>query len=275
MSVLPTFFVIGAAKSGTTSFHSYLAAHPELDMSSVKEPAVFASGGALDSGYAHLFTGRGRQRGESSAVYSQFPRWPGIPERIAQAVPEARFVYLVRDPIERAVAHHAQHVADGKERRPLVEALADWEREDSLYICPSRYATQLKQYLRHFDETRFIVIDQRELLSDRRSCLERVFAFLEVDAAFDDAAFDRELNPSRAKRTPTNVGRRLEDTALYRFARSARLPGPVRSSIRRVVSRPVRGSLPEPLAAPLREGLYDEVAWLRGFSGQGFGSWSL
>jgi len=37
----PNLFVIGAMKSGTTSLHSYLAAHPQVFMSTPKEPRFF------------------------------------------------------------------------------------------------------------------------------------------------------------------------------------------------------------------------------------------
>jgi hypothetical protein len=40
---LPSFFIAGAPKTGTTSLHHYLDQHPEIYMSPVKEPCYFAS----------------------------------------------------------------------------------------------------------------------------------------------------------------------------------------------------------------------------------------
>lgn len=40
--VMPNFLIIGAAKAGTTSLHYYLSQHPQVYMSSVKEPRFFA-----------------------------------------------------------------------------------------------------------------------------------------------------------------------------------------------------------------------------------------
>lgn len=270
--------MIGAAKCGTTSLHAYLAAHPELDMTSVKEPQVFASAEAQSEvhRYEGLLTGTGKQRGESSAVYSQYPRWPGIPARIAAQIPDARFIYLVRDPVERIVAHYAQHVADGKEGRSLGDALADWQRPDSIYVCPSRYATQLRQYLQFFDPSRFLVLDQDELLNRREEALARAFLFLAVDAAFVAPEFGRRLNARQARRASTSVGERLRRTGLYDAVRRMPLPAPIRRGARRVVSRPLqRYSLDPSLRESLTASLRDEVSWLRSFTGQGFASWSL
>lgn len=275
---LPTFFVIGAAKCGTTSLHHYLDEHPEISMSKVKEPQIFAEDGYRSrlGEYRSLFAREAAVRGESSAVYSQYPRWPGVPERIATSVPEARFVYLVGDPIERAISHYRQHVADGKESRTLSAALADWAREDSLFLCPSRYATQLRRYLEHFDADRVLVVDQRDLLEDRELTLSRVFGFLAVEPSFRSPGFEAKLNPTDLRRVPTALGRRLEETRVLRAARGVPMPAALRRGVRGLVSRRVRRpELERPLRARVAESLREEVEWLRAFTGQDFATWSL
>lgn len=275
---LPTFFVIGAAKCGTTSLHHYLGQHPEISMSKVKEPQIFAEEDYRSRlpEYRSLFSAAEAVRGESSAVYSQFPRWPGVPERIAASVPDARFVYLVGDPVERAISHYCQHVADGKESRNLAAALADWAREDSLFVCPSRYATQIRRYLDHFEADRLLVVDQRQLLEDRERTLSRVFSFLAVDPAFRSSDFEAKLNVLDVRRVPTAVGGRVRETRAFEAARRLPLPGPLRSGARRLVSRRVRRpELEGPRRARIADSLRDEVEWLRTFTGQDFPTWSL
>ena len=118
---LPTFFVIGAPKAGTTSLHTYLDAHPQIQMSAVKEPRFYAGPDngiayppdhvADPAAYEALFDPAFPVRGESSTDYATHPRRTGVPERIKAAVPEARFVYMVRDPIARTVSHHRMTTA--------------------------------------------------------------------------------------------------------------------------------------------------------------------
>lgn len=247
-------------------------------MTAVKEPQVFASADFASrlSVYESLLVASKRVRGESSAVYSQFPRWPAIPERISTVVPDARFLYLVRDPIDRLLAHYGQHVADAKERRDLSSALADLDRTDSLYVCPSRYATQLRRYLEHFPAESILVVDHDDLLERRRSALARIFGFLNVDDTAESAQFVELFNTSEAHRTSTPVGRQLEGTWALGLARRMPLPGLVRRPLRRAVSRRVRRpSLDDAQRAELVEMLREETDWLRGFTGQRFERWSL
>src|SRR5262245_27376624 len=132
---LPTFFIIGAPKAGTTSLHHYLDGHPRIQMSSVKEPRFFsvpASGipeppdtvNCRDE-YEKLFDPAVAVRGESSTDYATHPRHQGAPERIRELVPDARFVYMVRDPVERSVSHYRMAAAMLGERRPLQQALGE------------------------------------------------------------------------------------------------------------------------------------------------------
>ncbi len=274
---LPTFFVIGAPKCATTSLHLYLDQHPEIEMSSPKEPQVFSAAGYATAlvRYEEIFRGHASVRGESSTLYSQHPRWPGVPERIRAAVAEARFIYLVRDPLERAVAHWRQHVADGKEARPLAEALGDPEREDSLYLCPSRYATQLRRYLESFDRDRILVLDSVDLRADPRGTLAAAFRFLKVDPGFSSPRFGERLNRGEAKGTPSALGRSLEGRPLE-LARRLPMPPGIRRRARRLVTRPIAA---DPLAPDLRRRiaaeLHPEVEWLRDFTGKPFSSWSI
>ena len=115
--MLPNLIVIGAAKCGTTSLHEYLDLHPEVAMSREKELDFFVEEKHWGRGvewYAAQFEDA-PVRGESSPSYTAYPRYRGVPERIRRVVPDAKLVYLVRDPVERIVSHfvHRQVVRPG------------------------------------------------------------------------------------------------------------------------------------------------------------------
>ena len=195
---LPTFFIIGAPKAGTTSLHNYLSEHPEIQMASVKEPNFFAP--HLDpvheprrigrlSEYERLFDSTFAVRGEASTPYSEYPLRQGVPERMKELVPDAKFVYMVRDPVERTISHHNHLVASLGERRSLAEALGDLSDPRSPAICASLYGLQLELYLRQFPTGQVMVVDQADLFADRRDTVRRVFGFLGVDDSFDSARF--------------------------------------------------------------------------------------
>lgn len=288
--MLPDFFIIGAAKAGTTALHEYLDQHPEIGMSAVKEPNYFAPVDTAPPGqrysnvisdrreYEALFVRDVAVRGESSPAYSQWPRRPGVPERIRAEVPAARFIYLVRDPIERIAASYVQR-ATLAPQPPLAEALGDLSDPANPYVCPSRYMTQVERYLEVFPAERLLVIDQDELRSDRRAVMRRVFEFLGVDPGFWSPALEREHNRTAGKRAYSAAYGRLVHSLIARRL-SGSLPPRARAAVRDVAGRALRRPLPEVELAPaLRERLAEmlgpEVDGLRRFTGQRFEGWSL
>lgn len=284
---LPTFFVIGAPKAGTTSLHSYLAAHPQIQMSAVKEPRFFAGPengipypsdhvGSLDA-YEALFDPAAEVRGESSTDYATYPRRQGVPERIKELVPEARFIYLVRDPIARTVSHFKMTTALLGERRPLGEALGDLTDLRSPYLSPSLYATQLERYLRSFPPAQILVIDQADLQAERKATLSRVFDFLSVaDTGALDGVSEEHLGSGEWRAYPSGYANFIARHVAPRVQWIPRgLRKSARRSVERVLWRPLDTDLDNDLRGRL-EGLYaPEVARLRNLTGMEFPTWSV
>lgn len=288
--MLPNFFVIGAAKCGTTSLAYYLEGHPQVHMSPIKETRFFAApdprrpfgGPRVErlSDYESLFDSHAPARGEASPAYSQHPWRPGVPERIHELLPRARFVYLVGDPLKRFVSHYRQAVAQTGETRPIAQIVSDdaGAAEDPL-ICAGRYALQLERYLEVFGAERVLVLDQDELLRERRSALRRVFEFLGVDGSFWSDEFAQVRNRgAEHRRVSSGLYGRMRASAL-RGALGA-LPADVRTGLVRPVRRLIAPAVGEvALDASLRrrlEACYrPEVMRLRELTGQSFGGWSL
>jgi hypothetical protein len=217
--VLPTFLVIGAMKSGTTSLWRYLSAHPDVFMCTPKEPNFFIAEGNWHLGvdwYASLFVrGVGRRAvGEASVAYTLFPHHRWVPKRIRQVLPEARLVYLMRHPLERMISHYRHMVTKGTERRPIDEALL----QTPVYLDASRYALQIEQYLHHFDRSQMLLLTTDELEARREEALRRVYAFIGVDPGFLPEIADRAYHRADELRRPTRITffmRRRKRTRLY------------------------------------------------------------
>jgi hypothetical protein len=222
-------------------------------------------------------------RGEASPSYSTYPAKRGVPRRIRELIPEAKLIYLVRDPIERLLAHYSQHFAVGKETRSFERALTDslqnGDDPNNPYLAASSYATQVEQYLRHFPAEQLLVVDQAELSEDRLGTLRGVFGFLGVDRDFSSPRFD-ELVYTREDQVRFNrLGKMLEHSR-FRHAVRARVP----RSLRRPLTRPLllvlgeRVTRPSPdpeLSGALREHLGPEVERLRQLTGKPFDRWSF
>jgi hypothetical protein len=143
---MPDFLVIGAPKSGTTALNAALARHPGLYMSAVKEPKFFLSdgppptkGGPGDAltyrehiwrrpDYEALFdqAPAGTLRGESTPLYL-YDR--AALRRIRAALPDAKLIVIVRDPVERAHSNWTHLWSAGLEPvGDFVRACAEEER---------------------------------------------------------------------------------------------------------------------------------------------------
>ena len=211
----PNLIVIGGLKCGTTSLHHYLNLHPEVAMSRPKELNFFVEELNWPLGtdwYEGHFDLTSPVRGESSPHYTNRPRFEGVAERLAETAPDARLIYMVRDPIDRMLSHYLHNVGGGYDGRPLEEALAD---PDTAYVDRGRYFFQLEPYLERFDRDRIELVTREELKTDRAATMRRVFGFLGVDETFTSDQFEREWETGTAK----SSGRfRLMD-------RAVRLPG--------------------------------------------------
>jgi hypothetical protein len=121
---LPNFVIIGAQKSGTTSLYAYLRAHPDVFLAPGKEIHYFDS--HLDEGldwYKAKFAGATTERtiGEATPNYMYFGE--GL-NRMAEVIPEARLVAILRNPVDRAYSHYWHERVRGREKLEFADAIA-------------------------------------------------------------------------------------------------------------------------------------------------------
>ena len=213
----PNLFLVGAAKSGTTSLWKALCDHPQVFMTRMKEPHYFshvvpspqwASRFPVTrtaSEYRRLFADANgeRYRGEASTSYL----WsPAAADRIRQEEPNARIIAVLRDPIERAYSHYWNDVREGLEKQPFEAALraelsrqhvGQWGR-DSLYIDIGRYFRQVTAYIDRFED-RVLVLSYADLVSEPNRALTRTWHFLGLPPAAGEQQLARE-NASQVAR---------------------------------------------------------------------------
>jgi hypothetical protein len=316
--MMANLFVIGAAKAGTTALHQYLGQHPAILMSPVKEPNYFAfpqglpafaspepSGGSTFIGdrlrretyglsvldrasYERLFIqGRDRKlRGESSAAYLYFP---GCAERIREAVPDARIIAVLREPVDRAFSKYRQMRRDRVEPLTSFAAAiaAEPERQRAgwaptwLYLDRGRYHRQLRPYFAQFDRRQIHVLLYDDLRADPRAALRGIFAFLGVDP---DVPIDVSEAHNRSDVAETPRFGLLYDLTIRPYLMSARLQSlmprglaaAIRPWARRLMLRQAENApevLPPDLAAKLRASMREELERLQDLIGRDLSHW--
>ena len=272
---LPNLIVIGAMKGGTSSLHFYLRQHPQIAMSAEKELNFFIEEKRWGRGvewYASQFRDF-PVRGEVSPNYTACKRFPGVPERMYALVPDAKLIYLVRDPVERAISHWIHNYSQSLESRRCDDAVLDWR-----YVERSQYWRQLKVFLEWFPAHRILVVETEALRRRRVETLRGIFKFLSVEPEFRSARFRLERHRSSLKRRKTRIGSWLAERGLEK--RLNRLPQPWRWQLKFLLFLPFSRSIPRPVLSQSTldqfvECVRDDVAKLRGFTGQSFADWSI
>jgi hypothetical protein len=164
-----------------------LNTHPQIAMSTWKEPAFFVEELTWRRGedwYLTLFENDARYRyvGESSTHYTRLPVFQGVAERLYRFNPEARLIYIMRDPFQRIVSHywHNTQIRDfkhgGGEPRPLLKAV----REDPQYLAFGDYATQLEPYINRFGRHALYVLTFEALVQDPQRELDHIYQWLDL-----------------------------------------------------------------------------------------------
>jgi hypothetical protein len=203
-SSLPTFIVIGAMKSGTSSLHNYLSMHPEIGMSLKKELDFFKSKIFISNGldwYKNQFSDQYPFRGESSPNYTKYHDDSGIAERMHKTLPNIKLIYLVRNPLERIVSHYVHNYSNGGESRALHEVIEN--KVNNKYLETGLYMFQLKQFLKYYERDQILLIKSDDLKTKRAQTLSDIFLFLGArpdyhDIRFEDV-FHKSINKTRQR----------------------------------------------------------------------------
>jgi hypothetical protein len=291
---LPNLIVVGAQKCGTSALHYYLGLHPEVQMSSPKELSFFLSEDDFHpepfisepeerrlfgrtwnwsrgpEWYASHFRADAPVRGESTPGYASL-WYPGVAGKMAEVVPEARLIFLARDPIERLVSHYMHARVGGAEWRPLPAAVGP----KSVYVARSRYASLLRPFLDRFPRDRILLLRQEHLLDRRRYTLRHVFRFLGVTEDFWSPKMERLRQQSGRKGRGYGIAQRLSQSRIV--SPIYRLPQEAKWLLERMAyGRPREADRP-PVDAALRarllEELEPEIARLEELTGWDLAEW--
>jgi hypothetical protein len=202
----PNLFLIGAAKSGTTSMHAWLAQHPDILMSAVKEPSHFGRDLAIEMGWASedrylsLFAAGGdrRYRGEASPSYLLSST---AASEVHAFAPDSRIVVILREPASMVASLFLQLRSVGVERhRDLFAAVRASEAGDRSsevrgglgvwlrYREAVRYADQLRRWHAHFPPQQIHVELFDDLVADPVATVDRLTDWLGLPRAPVDTA---------------------------------------------------------------------------------------
>ena len=194
--MLPGFVILGAQKAGTTSLFKYLSQHPQVRSPMKKEVHYFDLNFSKGSTWYRAHFPRRSDtdcgsagNGEKEITFDSSPYYlfhPAVPERLKAMLPQAKFVVMLRNPVDRAYSHYWHEVELGYERLPLRAAFAE---EDSRlrgemerlqidaryqsfahrhysYLSRGLYVEQVKRWFELFSPEQFLFIKSERFFAD-------------------------------------------------------------------------------------------------------------
>ncbi len=243
MSFSPEVYLIGAQKAGTTTLAYLLDQHPHITVARPKEPHFFThnwdkgldwyeerfpdSSEAIcidaSTSYSMASVTRDRKRNRQKDK-----DYEAVPAKVFSVNPDAKFIYLLRDPVERSYSGYWHNVRMGRENREFRTALLN----DPSYLDISDYCGQLLLWLEYFPLSSFFLA----LFEDLKEAPERVvrdcYGFLSVNVESAPIHFD---SPKNQGHRVSWVGRRMNRLATV-------YPG-LRTALKPVVPRSINSLL--------------------------------
>lgn len=244
------FFCIGAAKSGTTSLHHYLAQHPDILLPNPKkETRFFSHSGFADKNIdfylKHFYPPPPKRSGQNviGEICPEYMIKQSAHRRIFDSLGRCvKIIFIVRDPVERAYSHFCFQRYRRKEFRSFDKAVREelghlkisgdyacgkWVEDwDTHYVSCSLYHRQIVPYIETFGRDNILCINFKELVTQPSDTLKRVCQFIEVDSSF---LFDHSMvfNPTYSIRN------RILDDILH-------TPNPAKELIKKILALSIR-----------------------------------
>jgi hypothetical protein len=272
----PNCIVIGAMKAGTTSLHHYLDAHPDISMTHPKETHYFSkdeSWGKGEGWYLSQFEGMDTQiRGETSPSYSKFPMRPHVPKRMYDLLPNAKLIYLLRDPIDRIISQYRHSCGRDKSIDTVIK------ENKKEHVAPSKYHMQLSQYIEYYDFSDILILESNNLWNNTEGVVQKTYRFLGINDSFTSPAFAEKRYQTDNRKEKSAFEKFVLDTLNGRSWLKPRIPQWVLRKYQKLLKTKKDTTdyeLDAELRSELANELADDVSKLRDLTGREFSNWSV
>ncbi len=195
LRVLPDFLIIGAQKSATSSLFHYLMQNPRVREPMRKEIHYFADKHTRSLSWyrAHFPLAAAIGDGVTGEGSTSYLFLPSVAERVKASIPNAKFIAILRNPIDRALSQYQHNKHQGRADYSfhdyiMYEAGHDWAAEKSLTrmrqlqpMARGFYADQIERWFEHFERRQFLFIKYENFIVDPHSQIDRACDFLGID----------------------------------------------------------------------------------------------
>ena len=185
---LPDFLIIGCMKGGSTTLWKHLDRHPNVFLCRPKEPQFFSRPEAFAKGwdwYRGLFANAASDQlcGEASVCYTRYPTFPDAAVNVAAHLPDAKLVFIARDPVQRAISHYIHNMLLATDAGKPHIGFEEAAQEDPSLLASGEYVDQLERYLQHYNRESLFCTTLEGLVADQVGVLKSLAVFLGVSGA--------------------------------------------------------------------------------------------
>lgn len=225
---LPSFLVIGAAKSSTTTIFHYLCKHPKFynpfkDANyegelNPKEPNFFSRDELYKKGisyYSMMFSQAKPDQicGEATTDYTKYPLYPHTAERISKHLPNVKLIYIMRHPVDRAYSYYVHRNRTDPSLK-FQKTFEEFIEEYPEILDASDYMLQINRYLKYFPKESFLFLTMEDLTDNPQITMTQVFNFIDI-GDIHNIDYNEKIIANNAKKQLED-SYRSEITSLFR-----------------------------------------------------------
>lgn len=262
----PDFIVIGAMKCGTSTLAKQLELQRGVFMTTPKEPNFFSDDAIFAQGpgwYAALFDGAapGDLKGEASTHYTKLPTYPQTVARMQAALPALRLVYMIRNPMERAVSHYIHEWSEGRLGEDADAAFASSPE----IVDYGRYGMQIAPFIEAYGRAAIHLTSLEQIKADPQGEFAAICAHLGMPegALWIEDLPAQNVSAERIRKLPLHG--LLVDNPVATALRRVLIPKALRSWVREGRTVRTRPEIPQALQVQMRGIFLEDRARLAAF----------
>ena len=254
--VKTNLFIIGTPKAATTTLHEILASHPNIEMSSNKEPHFFSEIGRSNptvtsikslENYNKLFSKNSKAKffGESSVSYMHDPF---ALYKIHKNTDQPKIIIMLREPISRMYSHWLMDRRDGIQKLPFIEAVEnDYKKSQkgfgvsNMYVECSLYSESILLARSLFGEHNVYIGFYEDFISDTSYFMHTLANWLNINQDFNITS--RKSNQASLPRN--NFYAMIFQNNTIRFLSKILFPDKIKPYLRNFLLKPVENNKPE------------------------------